>query len=206
MRTLEQHAPGPRRRPHDQPGAGGTMPRPHRRSERRRRARVHQGARRAGTRDGGCDGRVASRPARTQSLCRHSRQPEGPVRYRRRSHARRLARAGRCAAGHRACTGRAAYAGRPLRAGGPHQHDRVRLLRSRHQSPLRHAVLPLGSCDTTYPRRQFLGHRSVGIRRYGGRRIGHRHRRLLPDYGGRSAALSATSPPRDACRSPECCH
>ena len=110
----------------------------------------------------------------------------------------RLARAGRCAAGHRARTRRAAHAGRRLRADGPHQHDRVRLLRSRHQSALRHAVLALGSRGATHSRRQFLGHRGVGLRRHGGRRSGHRHRRLLPHSGGvlRHRRLQADGAPR----------
>ena len=85
---------------------------------------------------------------RTESLRRHSRQPEGPVRYRRRADAGRLARAGRCTAGHRARGRRAAHACRRFRADGPHQHDRVRLLRPRHQSALRHAVLAVGSRGT----------------------------------------------------------
>ena len=110
----------------------------------------------------------------------------------------RLARAGRCAAGHRTRTRRAAHAGRRLRADGPHQHDRVRLLRSRHQSALRHAVLALGPRGTAHSRRQFLGHRGVGLRRHGGRRSGHRYRRLLPHPGGvlRHRRLQAHRAPR----------
>jgi hypothetical protein len=56
--------------------------------------------------------------------------------------------------------------------------------RSRHQSTLRHAVFTLGPRVTTHPRRQFLGHGGVGFRRHGGRRSGHRYRRLLPHPGG----------------------
>ena len=56
-----------------------------------------------------------------------------------------------------------------------------------------------------HSRRQFLGHRGVGRRRHGGRRAGHRYRRLLPHSRRRSAASSATSRPRGACRSPACC-
>ena len=151
-----------------------------------------------GTRDGRCDGYAAPRRARTKPLCRHSDRPEGPVRHRRRSHTGRLARAGRRAARRRARTRRAAHAGGRLRADGPHQHDRVRLLRSRHQSALRHAVLALGPRVTTHSRRQFLGHGGVGLRRHGGRRSGHRYRRFLPHPGGvlRHCRLQAHRAPR----------
>ena len=54
-----KNTPRPWPTAHHQPGAGGTMPRPYRRSEWRGRARLHQGARGAGTRDGGCDGHAA---------------------------------------------------------------------------------------------------------------------------------------------------
>ena len=54
-------------------------------------------------------------------------------------HARRVEGARRCAAGRaRRANRRAAARGR-RGAGRPHQHDRVRLLRRRHQSALRHA-------------------------------------------------------------------
>ena len=72
MRTIEQHAQALADGTHHQPRAGGTMPGAHRRSGRRRRARLHQGACRAGTRDGGCDGHAAPRRPRTEPLRRHS--------------------------------------------------------------------------------------------------------------------------------------
>ena len=67
---------------------------------------------------------------------------------------------------------------------GPHQHDRVRLLRSRHQPALRHAALAMGPRGRPHSRRQFVGHRGVGLRRHGGRWSRHRYRRLLPHSGG----------------------
>ena len=57
---------------------------------------------------------------------------------------------------------------------------------------------PWDRASRTHSRRQFLGHRGVGLRRYGGRRSGHRYRRLLPHSGGvlRHRRLQAHRAPR----------
>ena len=79
--------------------------------------------------------------------------------------------------------GGAAAPGR-LRRDRPHQHDRVRLFRHRHQSALRHAEGRLEAQRRPRARRLVLGRGGVGRRRHGAWRARHRHRRLLPDSGG----------------------
>ena len=43
---------------------------------------------------------------------------------------------------------------------------------------------PWDRASATHPRRQFVRHRGVGLRRHGGRGSRHRHRRLVPHSGG----------------------
>ena len=78
----------------------------------------------------------------------------------------------------------ATHAERRVHRDGPGQHDRVRVLRPRHQSALRHADLAVGSRCGAHPGRQFVRHRGRGGRRHGGGRTGHRYRRFVPDSGG----------------------
>ena len=84
---------------------------------------------------------------------------------------------GRCARGGAAAPGR-------LHRDRPHQHDRIRLFRHRHQSALRHAEERLEWQRRPCARRIVLGSGRLGRRRHGAWRARHRHRRLLPDPGG----------------------
>ena len=206
--TIAHHrtaGPGSGGRQHHQSRADRGEPGAHCRPGGRGRASVHQGACGGGARDGGGDGHSAPRRARAKPLRWHSGRPEGPVRHRGRAHAGRVARARRRTAGRRQRTGGATNAGCRVRAGGPHQHDRVRVLRPRHQSALRHAVVAVGPCGGANSRRQLVGHRGRGGGRHGD------GRRWAPTPAGRvasrrrSAALSATSRPRGGCRSRVCC-
>ena len=60
----------------------------------------------------------------------------------------------------------------------PHQHGRIRVLRTGPQSALRHAEESLGSGHRPHSRRLVFGGGGVGFRRHGGDGPGHRHRRL----------------------------
>ena len=84
---------------------------------------------------------------------------------------------GRCARG-------GAAAARRFCRDRPHQHDRVRLFRHRHQSALRHAEGRMAAQRRPCARRIVVGRGGLGRRRHGAWRAGHRHRRLLPDSGG----------------------
>ena len=99
-------------------------------------------------------------------------------------HARRLAGPRRRRAGHRGCPGGSAPAARRLHPDRPHQHDRVRLFRPRHQSALRHAAVALRSLRQARARRIVVGCRRLGCRRHGAWRARHRHGRLVPHPGG----------------------
>ena len=87
------------------------------------------------------------------------------------------------AGGGRRARGGAAAPGR-FRGDRPHQHDRVRLFRDRHQSALRHAEGRLAAQRRPCARRIVVGRGGIGRRRHGAWRARHRHRRLLPDSGG----------------------
>ena len=84
---------------------------------------------------------------------------------------------GRCARGGAAAPGR-------LHRHRPHQHDRIRLFRHRHQSALRHAEKRLESQRRPCARRLVLGRGGLDRRSHGPWRARHRYRRLLPDSGG----------------------
>ena len=102
-------------------------------------------------------------------------------------------------------TGGGAAAPRRLHRDRPHQHDRVRLFRHRHQSALRHAEERLAAQRRPCARRIVVGRGGVRRRRHGAWRARHRHRRLLPDSGGLSTASSASSRRSGACRSTAAC-
>ena len=92
---------------------------------------------------------------------------QGPVRHQGPGDPRRLARAGGFRAGRGRCArGGAAARGRLCRD-RPHQHDRVRLFRHRHQSALRHAEERLAPQRRPCARRLVVGRRGVDRRRHG---------------------------------------
>ena len=157
------------------------MHRTDRRPRGRRAAHIHP--RRQGCRAGGgrCDGPIAQGARRTVALCRHSRLDQGSLRHQGAGDPRRLARAGGFRAGCRRCTRRGAVAARGIHRDRPHQHDRVRLFRHRHQSPLRHAEKRLAAQYRSCARRLVVGRGGLDRRPHGLWRARHRHRRLLPD-------------------------
>ena len=125
---------------HVEPVAGRGMPRPDRRPGRRGPPRLPQGPCRDGARQRRLR-RPSARPrSRAVAVRRHPGLDQGPVRYRRRRDHLGLSRAARRRArdGGRGRGG--AAAGRRPDPDRPHQHDRVRLLRPRHQPALRHAA------------------------------------------------------------------
>ena len=147
-------------------------------------ARLHSCRRGSGDRGRGSDGPAAQGQGRAIAVCRHSGLDQGSVRHQGAGDPRRLARAGRFSAGGGRCArGGAAAPGR-LRRDRPHQHDRVRLFRDRHQSALRHAEGRLAAQRRPCARRIVVGRGGVGRRRHGAWRARHRYRRLLPDSGG----------------------
>ena len=104
------------------------------------------------------------------------------------------------AAGAQRRAGRRPAARRRRRADRPHQHDRVRLFRRRHQSALRHAGQP--SRPPPDPRRLVVRRGGVGRRRAGRRRDRQRHRRLGAHPGGavRPRRVQADAAPNPARR------
>ena len=117
-------------------------------------------------------------------LRRHSGFDQGSVRHQGPGDPRRLARARRFAArGSRRAGGGAAAACR-LHRDRPHQHDRIRLFRDRHQSALRHPEERLAAQRRPCARRIVVGSGGIRRRRHGAWRARHRHRRIVPDSGG----------------------
>ena len=104
---------------------------------------------------------------------------------------RRGARQGRRA-------GRAAAARGRRRDRRQDQHDRVRVLRRRHEPALRHAGQSGG--PRARSGRLVVGRRGRGGGRHVRDRDRHRHRRLDPHSGARCAASSASSRASGACR------
>jgi branched-chain amino acid transport system ATP-binding protein len=96
---------------------------------------------------------------------------------------RGLAGAGRLGTGGRRRAGGRAAAPRRVRRHRPHQHDRIRLFRHRHQPALRHAEGGLESQRRSRARRLVVGCGGLGPRRHGSWRARHRYWRLLPDSG-----------------------
>ena len=171
----------------------------HRRSERRGRARLPHGLRGGGARCRGC-GRCARESRHfARAPRRRDRHHQGPVRRRGRADARGLEDPRRCAAGQGRRAGRAAAARGRRRDRRQDQHERVRVLRRRHEPALRHAGQSGG------PRAR-AGRLVVGRRRVAAAdqhvrdRDRHRHRRLDAAFRPRSAASSASSRASGACR------
>ena len=142
------------------------MPRQDRRSRRRGRSAPSSTSTRTPrslrpTRWTGC----ARRNAAPSPLCRHSRLDQGSVRHQGAGDPRRLARAGgdSRAGGGRCAGGGAAAPGR-LHRDRPHQHDRIRLFRHRHQSALRHAEERLEPQRRPRARRLVVGRGGFGRR------------------------------------------
>ncbi len=128
---------------HVEPVAGRGMPRPDRRPGRRGPPRLPQGPCRHRARQRRLH-RPSARPrGRPVAVRRHTRLDQGPVRHRRRRDHLGLGRSARRPArdGGRGRGG--AAAGRRPDPDRPHQHDRVRLHRPRHQPALRHAAQPI---------------------------------------------------------------
>ena len=73
---------------------------------------------------------------------------------------------------------------RPASGDRPHQHDRIRLFRHRHQSALRHAERRMAARYRPCAGRIVVRRRGLRPRWHGAWRFGHRHRRFLPDSGG----------------------
>ena len=146
--------------------------------------------------------RLRKARCRAVALCRHSRLGQGPLRHQGPGDPRRLARAGRFRAGRGRCARGGAVAPCRLHRDRPHQHDRVRLFRHRHQSALRHAEKRLAAQCRPRARRLVLGRGGVDCRPHGLRRARHRHRRLLPDSRGlqRHRRLQADAAARAARR------
>ena len=115
--------------------------------------------------------------------CRHSRVDQGSVRYQGTGDPRWLP----CAGGFRAGRGRRARGGaaapRRLHRDRPHQHDRIRLFRHRHQPALRHAEERVESQHRSRARRLVLGRGGLDRRPNGLWRARYRYRRLMPDSG-----------------------
>ena len=173
-----------RKWPHQRPQARRRVPCANRRPLGRGRARLHSC--RCGSRDrsGGSDGPAARGQGGAVALCRHSRLDQGSVRHQGAGDPRRLARAGGFSAGGSRCAGGGAAAPRRFRGDRPHQHDRVRLFRHRHQPALRHAEERVAAQRRACARRIVLGRGGLRRRRHGAWRARHRHRRLVPDSGG----------------------
>ena len=142
-------------------------------------------SRRCGGRDrsGGSDGPAARGQGGAVALCRHSRLDQGSVRHQGAGDPRRLARAGGFGAGGSRCAGGGAAAPCRLRRDRPHQHDRIRLFRDRHQSALRHAEERLAARRRSRARRIVVGRGGIGRRPHGAWRARHRYRRIVPDSG-----------------------
>ena len=98
------------------------------------------------------------------------------------------------------CAERRAAARRRLHPDRAHQHDRVRLLRARHQSALRHAGQSLRPQGRPHPRRLVVRRRRLGDRRHGVRRRSAPTPAARAASRRRSAASSASSRPRTAFR------
>ena len=128
--------------------------------------------------------RLRARGAAPSPFRRHPGLDQGPVRYRRRRDHGGLDRAADAAPATARRAGGGAAARCRLHSDRAHQHDRVRLLRARHQSALRHPVEPLRSQVRPHSRRLVLGRRRLGDRRHGVGGARHRHRRLVPHSGG----------------------
>ena len=141
---------------------------------------------RRGSRDrgGGGDGPAARGQGGAVALCRHSRLDQGSVRHQGAGDPRRLPRAGGFSSGGSRCDGGGAAAPCRFHRDRPHQHDRIRLFRNRHQSALRHAEKHLAAQRRPCARRIVLGRGGVRRRRHGAWRARHRHRRVVPDSGG----------------------
>jgi hypothetical protein len=85
----------------------------------------------------------------------------------------------------------------PPASSGGRTNMMIRLLGSRLNPHYGTPCSP-GTARHDASRRQFLRHGGVGLKRYGGRRSGHRYRRLLPHSGGvlRYCRLQADRAPR----------
>ena len=173
-----------RKWPHQRPQAGRRMPCQNRRPRGRGRARLHSCRRGGRDRSGGSDGPAARGQGGAVALCRHSRLDQGSVRHQGAGDPRRLARAGGFSAGGRRCAGGGAAAPRRFCRDRPHQHDRVRLFRHRHQSALRYAEERVAAQCRPCARRIVVGRGGLGRRRHGAWRARHRYRRIVPDSGG----------------------
>ena len=193
----------PRGRPHHLAQAHRRGARPHRGSRGRRRADLHQGLQGAGAGGGRGQRRAAQGGDGAGAARRHSRLDQEPVRRRRRDDAVRLPGARRraaCAAGR---AGGGATAGGRRGDRRQHQHERVRLLGRRLQPALRHAAAtrPTASACRAAPR---------PVRRSRSP-IAWPWPRSAPTpaarcaFRPRSAASSASSRRRGACRSTAWC-
>ena len=153
------------RRPHHRAQTGRGMSRQDCRSRRRGRAHLHPRRQGRRARGGGRDG-----PAAQGAMPRRRAYAGIPVSIKdlfdikgqvTRAGSRALeefrAGGGRCARGGAAAPGR-------LHRDRPHQHDRVRLFRHRHQSALRHAEKRLESQRRPRARRLVLGRGGLGRR------------------------------------------
>ncbi len=123
---------------------------------------------------------------------------QGSVRCRRRGQPCRLEGTRRHATRQQRRTGRRAATRCRCRADRPHQHDRIRVFRRRHQSALRHARQP--PRPPPDPRRIVLRRRGVGGRRAGCRRNRQRYRRLgaHPGSSVRPRRVQADAAPHPA--------
>ena len=161
-------------------------------------------SRRQGCRDRcrGRNGPAAQGQGGTVAVCRHSGLDQGSLRHKGAGDPRRFARAGGFRAGGGRRAGGGAVARGRLRCDRPHQHDRIRLFRHRHQSAFRHAEECLQSQRRACARRFVVGCRGIDRRRHGVWRARHRYRRLLPDSGGlqRHRRLQADASPYSARR------
>ena len=173
-----------RKWPHQRPKARRRVPGQDRRRLRRGRTRLHSCRRGSRDRSGGSDGPAARGQGGAVALCRHSRLDQGSVRHQGAGHPRRLARAGGFRPGGSRCARRGAAAPCRLHRDRPHQHDRIRLFRHRHQPALRHAEKRVAARRRPCARRIVFGGGGLGRRWHGARRARHRYRRIVPDSGG----------------------